>query len=126
MDQIKQHLRDFTRSRENRKTLKNQKNYTIVHLPARIDATLKKIILTLQAASVRTHFRGGVMGSNVDFMENGLKPEKYAYPRSPTHPCWTKNGSETSIDPTILHHILHALFFYRKTLIPSPLGAQGG
>ena len=66
------------------------------------------------------------MGSNADFMEIGVKPEKYAYPRSPTHPCWTKNGSETSIDPTILHHILHALFFYRKTLIPSPLGAQGG
>ena len=33
------------------------------------DAILKKIILTLQAASARTHFRGVVMGSNVDFME---------------------------------------------------------
>ena len=97
-----------------------------MHLTARIDAILKKIILIFKAPSVRTHFRGGVMGSNADFMEIGVKPEKYAYPRSPTHPCWTKNGSETSIDPTILHHILHALFFYRKTLIPSPLGALGG
>ena len=39
---------------------KNQKLGTIVHLPARMDAIFKKIILTLQAASAYTHFRGGV------------------------------------------------------------------
>ena len=70
----------YSKSRKSKNSNKNQKLYTIVHLPARIDAILKKIILTLQAASVRTHFRGGVMGSNVDFMENGLNPEEYAYP----------------------------------------------
>ena len=116
----------YSKSRKLKNSRKNQCFCTIGHPTARIDAILKKIILTFKAPSVRTHFRGGVMGSNADFMEIGVKPQKYAYPRSPTHPCWTKNGSETSIDPTILHHILHALFFYRKTLIPSPLGAQGG
>ena len=60
------------------------------------------------------------MGSNADFMENDLKPKKYAYPCCPAHPCWTKNGPETSITPTILHHILHALFFYRKIKWWSP------
>ena len=115
----------FEVAKKSKNSNKNQKLYTIVHLPARIDAIFKKIILTLKVASVRTHFRGGY-GLKCRFYGNRVKPKKYAYPRSPTHPCWTKNGSETSIDPTILHHILHALFFYRKTLIPSPLGAQGG
>ena len=74
MDQIKQHPKDVTWSRENPNLReKNQKLGTIVHLPARMDAILKKIILTLQAASAYTHFRG-VMGSNADFMENALKP----------------------------------------------------
>ena len=45
-------------SREPRSPRKNQKLGTIVHLPARMDAILKKIILTLQAASAYTHFRG--------------------------------------------------------------------
>ena len=53
---------------------KNQKLDTIVHLPARMDVILKKITLTLQAASAYTYFRRGVMGSNADFMENCLKP----------------------------------------------------
>ena len=61
-------------SRKPKSPRKNQKLGTIVHLPARMDAILKKIILTLQAASAYTHFRGGVMGSNADFMENGLNP----------------------------------------------------
>ena len=61
-------------SRKPKSPRKNQKLGTIVHLPARMDAILKKIILTLQAASAYTHFRGGVMGSNADLMENGLKP----------------------------------------------------
>ena len=61
-------------SRKPKSPRKNQKLGTIVHLPARMDAILKKIILTLQAASAYTHFRGGVMGSNADFNENGLKP----------------------------------------------------
>ena len=67
-------------SRKPKSPRKNQKLGTIVHLPARMDAILKKIILTLQAASAYTHFRGCVMGSNADFMENGLKPEEYVYP----------------------------------------------
>ena len=61
-------------SRKAKSPRKNQLLGTIVHLPARMDAILKNIILTLQAASARTHFREGVMGSNADFMENCLKP----------------------------------------------------
>ena len=71
-----------------------------MHLPARIDAILKKIILTLHAASARTHFRGGVMGSNADFMENGLEPEEYAYPSDSSK---IKNRHETLITPTKSH-----------------------
>ena len=67
-------------SRKAKSPRKNQQLGAIVHLPARMDAILKKIILTLQAASAYTHFKGGVMGSNADFMENGLKPEEYGYP----------------------------------------------
>ena len=66
-------------SRKSKSPKQNQKLGTIVHLTARMDAILKKIILTLQAASAYTHFRG-VVGSNADFMENGLKPEEYVYP----------------------------------------------
>ena len=47
-----------------------------MHLPARIDAIFKKITLVLQAASARTHLRGRVVGSDADFMDNGLKPTK--------------------------------------------------
>ena len=72
-------------SRKPKSPRKNQKLGTIVHLPARMDAILKKIILTLQAASAYTHFRGGVMGSNADFMENGLKPEEYNMCIRPIH-----------------------------------------
>ena len=101
MDQIKQHLRDFIRSRENPKTRIKIRNFTPLgisqHKP---DAILKKIILTLQAASARTHFRGGVMGSNADFMENGLKPKEYAYPSDSSK---IKNRHETFITPTKSH-----------------------
>ena len=45
-------------SRKRKSPGKNQKLGTIVHLPARMDAILKKFILTLQAASAYTHFRG--------------------------------------------------------------------
>ena len=57
-----------------------------MHLPARIDAILKKIILTLQAASARTHFRGGVMGSNADFMKMNLKPKEFTFQSYPAEP----------------------------------------
>ena len=70
----------YSKSRNSKNSNKNQKLYTIGHLSARIDAILKKIILTLQAASARTHFRGGVMGSNADLIENCLEPKESAYP----------------------------------------------
>ena len=93
--------RNFIRSRENPKTLIKIRNFTPLgisqHKP---DAILKKIILTLQAASARTHFRGGVMGSNADFMENCLKPKEYAYPSDSSK---IKNRHETFITPTKSH-----------------------
>ena len=58
-------------SRKPKSPRKNQKLGTIVHLPARMDAILKKIILTLQAASAYTHFRGGFWAQ---------MPEEYVYP----------------------------------------------
>ena len=94
MVQIKQHPKDLTWSRE------MQKLGTIVHLPARMDAILKKIILTLQAASAYTHFRGGVLSLNADFMENGLKPEEYVYPSSSSK---IKNRHDTFLNPTNIH-----------------------
>ena len=93
-----------------------------MHLPARIDAILKKIILTLQAASVRTHFRGGVMGSNADFMENCLKPEEYAYPSDSSK---IKNRHETFITPTKSHENKTPRVFFHPASIgdgPSPPG----
>ena len=66
-------------SRKRESPRKHQKLGTIVQLPARMDAILKKIILTLLAASAYTHFRGG-RGSNADFMENDLNPKEYVYP----------------------------------------------
>ena len=69
-------------SRKPKSQRKNQKLGTIVHLPAPMDAILKKNILTWQAASAFTHFRGDVMGSNADFMENCLKPKEYVNPNS--------------------------------------------
>ena len=83
-------------SRKPKSLRKNQKLGTIVHLPARMDAILKKIMLTLQAASAYTHFRGG-MGSNANFMENGLKPEEYVYPSNSSK---IKTRHETFINPT--------------------------
>ena len=69
---------------------------------------------------------GCVMGSHVDSKEIGFKPKRYAYPRCPTHPCWTKNWSETLINPTILQHILQALFFVVEKLgSPAPWGPRG-
>ena len=89
-----------------------------MHLPARIDAILKKIILTLQAASVRTHFRGGVMGSNADFMENGLKPEEYAYPSDSSK---IKNRHETFITPTKSHeNKTPRVFFHPASIGDTP------
>ena len=81
-------------SRKPKSPRKNQKLGTIVHLPARMDAILKKIILTLQAASAYTHFRAGVMGSNADFMENCLKPAEYVYPSNSSK---IKNRHETNL-----------------------------
>ena len=99
----------YSKSQKSKNSNKNQKLYTIVHLPARIDAILKKIILTLQAASVRTHFRGGVMGSNADFMENGLEPEEYAYPSNSSK---IKNRHETVINPTKNHENKTPFLFF--------------
>ena len=47
-------------SRKPKSPRKSQKLGTIVHLPARMDAILTKIILTLQAASAYTHLGGGL------------------------------------------------------------------
>ena len=98
---IRLRLQDFTRRRENRKLRIKIRNFTPLgtsqHKP---DAILKKIILTLQAASARTHFRGGVMGSNADFMENDLKPKEYAYPSDSSK---IKNRHETLMTPTKSH-----------------------
>ena len=108
----------YSKSRKSKNSNKNQKLYTIVHLPARIDAILKKIILTLQAASARTHFRGGVMGSNADFMENGLKPEEYAYPSDSSK---IKNRHETFITPTKSHeNKTPRVFFHPASIGDAP------
>ena len=42
---------------------------TILHFPAQTTAKFSTDAITFQAASARTHFRGVVMGSNIDFME---------------------------------------------------------
>ena len=105
-------------SRKPKSPRKNQKLGTIVHLPARMDAILKKIILTLQAASAYTHFRGGVMGSNADFMENGLKPEEYAYPSDSSK---IKNRHETFITPTKSHeNKTPRVFFHPASIGDAP------
>ena len=112
----------YSKSRKLKNSRKNQCFCTIVHLPARIDAILKKIILTLQAASARTHFRGGGMGSNADFMENGLKPKAYAYPRDSSK---IKNRHETFITPTKSHENKTPRVFFHPASIgdgPSPPG----
>ena len=93
-----------------------------MHLLARIDAILKKIILIFKAASVRTHFRGGVMGSNADFMEIYLKPEEYAYPSNSSK---LKNRHETFINPTKSHENKTPRVFFHPASIgdgPRPPG----
>ena len=105
-------------SRKPKSPRKNQKLGTIVHLPARMDAILKKIILTLQAASAYTHFRGGVMGSNADFMENGFKPEEYVYPINSSK---IKNRHETFINPTKIHeNKTPSMFFHPASIGDGP------
>ena len=105
-------------SRKPKSPRKNQKLGTIVHLPARMDAILKKIILTLQAASAYTHFRGGVMGSNADFMENCLKPEEYVYPSNSSK---IKNRHETFINPTKIHeNKTPSMFFHPASIGDGP------
>ena len=111
--------RNFIRSRENQKTRIKIRNFTPLgisqHKP---DAILKKIILTLQAASARTHFRGGVMGSNADFMENGLKPKEYAYPSDSSK---IKNRHETFITPTKSHeNKTPSMFFHPASIGDGP------
>ena len=97
---------------------KSQKPGTIVHLPARMDAIWKKIILTLQAASAYTHFKGGVMGSNADFMVNGLKPEEYVYPSNSSK---IKNRHETFINPTKIHeNKTPSMFFHPASIGDGP------
>ena len=72
MDQIKQHLRDFTRSRENPKTLIKIRNFTPLCIcqlgPSSDRRDIEKIILTLQAASAYTHFRGGVLWAQMPIL----------------------------------------------------------
>ena len=51
-------------------TRKNQQVFTNRHFPAPYDPIGKTVTLTFQARSVRTHFRGVVMGSNADFNKN--------------------------------------------------------
>ena len=105
-------------SRKPKSPRKSQKLGTIVHLPARMDAILKKFILTLQAASAYTHFRGGVMGSNADFMENGLKPKEYVYPSNSSK---IKNRHETFINPTKIHESkTPSMFFIPRRLVMAP------
>ena len=93
-----------------------------MHLPARIDAILKKIMLTLQAASAYTHFRGGVTGSNADFMENRLKPKENVYPRNSSK---IKNRHETFINPTKFHeNKTPSMFFYPASIGDGPRPPQ--
>ena len=100
----------------------HQKLVTIVHLPARMDAILKEIILTLQTASAYTHFKGGVMGSNADFMENCLKPEEYVYPSNSSK---IKSRHEIFINLTNIHENKTPSMFFHPASIgdgPSPSG----
>ena len=60
------------------------------------------------------------MGSNADFMENGLKPEEYAYPSNSPK---IKNRHETVINPTKSHENKTPFFFF---LIPRRLGMAPG
>ena len=78
-----------------------------------------KIILTLQAASARTHFRGGAMRPNADFMEYGLKPEEYVYP---SYSSKIKNRHETFINPTkINENMTPNIFFHPASVGDGPM-----
>ena len=87
-------------SRKLKSPRKNQKLGTIVHLPARMETILKKVMLTLQSTSAYSHFRGGVMGSHADFMENCFKPKEYVYPSNSSK---INNRHETFINPTQIY-----------------------
>ena len=105
-------------SRKPKSPRNNQKLGIIVHLPARMDAILKKIILTLQAASAYTHFRGDVMGSNADLMENCLKPKEFVYPSNSSK---IKNRHETFINPTKFHeNKTPSMFFHPASIGDGP------
>ena len=105
-------------SRKPKSPRKNLELGIIVHLPARMDAILKKTILTLQAASAYTHFTGGVMGSNAGFMENYLKPEEYVYPSNSSK---MKNRHETFINPTKFHeNKTPSIFFHSASIGDGP------
>ena len=61
------------------------------------------------------------MGSNADFMENGLKPEEYAYPSDSSK---IKHRHETVINPTKFHENKTPFFFLiprRLVMAPGPL-----
>ena len=62
------------------------------------------------------------MGSNADFMENGLEPEEYAYPSNSSK---IKNRHETFITPTKSHENKTPRMFFHPASIgdgPSPPG----
>ena len=108
----------YSKSRKSKNSNKNQKLYTIGHLPAQTRRDIEKIILTLQAASARTHFRGGLMGSNADFMENGLKPQEYAFPSDSSK---IENRHETFITPTKSHeNKTPRVFFHPASIGDAP------
>ena len=110
--------RFYSKSQKSKTSNKNQKLYTIVLLPTRIDAIFKKITLTLQAPSAREWCWGCVMGSNVDFKENCLKPKEYAYLSDSSH---LKNRHETFIIPTKSHeHKTPSVFFHPASIGDAP------
>ena len=62
------------------------------------------------------------MGSDADFMENGLKPEEYVYPSNSSK---IKNRHETFINPTKIHENKTPSMFFHPASIgdgPSPPG----
>ena len=90
--------------------------------PSADGCDIEKIILTLQAASAYTHFRGGVMGSNADFMENCLKHEEYVYPSNSSK---IKNRHETFINPTTIHeNQTPRVFFHPASIGDGPRPPQ--
>ena len=58
------------------------------------------------------------MGSNADFMENGLEPEEYAYPSNSSK---LKNRRETFINPTKFHeNKTPSMFFHPASIGDAP------